>query len=108
MFPSDGRVSVWRRLGMSLVPNKYIFAVKHGGGSITVWGCMSSRGIGRLVQINGKMDALKYARIISENLEASCQMMGFPADFIYQQDNDPKHTAALTRKFFVENGINLL
>jgi hypothetical protein len=69
---------------------------------------MSSQGVGRLVFINGKMDALSYRRILSENLELSRKEIGLPADFIFQQDNDPKHTAAKTREFFAGNGIEVL
>jgi hypothetical protein len=56
----------------------------------------------------GKDECCHYTRIHVENLEASCQMMGFSEGLIYQQDNDPKDTAAQTRKFFAENGIELL
>jgi transposase len=108
MVSSDGRTPVWRRPGEVLNANTCVFTVKHGGGSIMAWGCMSSKGVGRLALIEGKMNAVHYTRILVENLEASCQMMGFSEGFIYQQDNDPKHTAALTRKFFAENGIELL
>jgi len=30
--------------------------VKHGGGSVMVWGCMSASGVGELVFIDGNMD----------------------------------------------------
>jgi hypothetical protein len=42
--------------------------VKHGGGSIMLWGCFSAAGIGRLVRIEAKMNEAKYREILDENL----------------------------------------
>ena len=40
--------------------------VKHGGGSIMLWGCFSEAG--KLVRIEGKMNVSKYREILDENL----------------------------------------
>ena len=42
--------------------------VKHGGGSIMLWGCISSAGSGGLVLIVGKMNRALYRDILDENL----------------------------------------
>ena len=42
--------------------------VKHGAGSIMLWGCFSVVGTGRLVRIKGMMKVAKYREILDENL----------------------------------------
>ena len=71
-------------------------------------GCFSWNGVGSLVQIEGTMNADKYIEIINENLEEAVLKLGLEEKFILQQDNDPKHTAKKTSKFFEDSHIKLL
>ncbi len=54
------------------------------------------------------MNADHYINILTENLETSCIRMGIEDEFIFQQDNDPKHCAKKTKKFFVDNDMEVL
>lgn len=72
-----------------------------------VWACFSYYGIGRLVFIDGTMDAVKYVSILANNLPQSASEMGL-SEFIFQQDNDPKHTSKLAEVFFTKNHIKKL
>ena len=53
------------------------------------------------------MDGNLYRQILSQHLvEDAPRIMG--RGWIFQQDNDPKHTAGETQNFFEEHGIKLL
>ncbi len=82
--------------------------VKHGGGSIMLWGCFSAAGTGRLVAIEGKMNAAKYRDILDENLLQSAQDLRLGRRFTFQQDNDPKHTAKITKEWLHNNSVTVL
>lgn len=107
LFGSDGRTKVWRKDGTRYATKNLIPTVKHGGGSVMVWGCVSAAGVGKLVFIDGIMDKFAYCRILADNLRCSAELLGLE-DFIFQQDNDPKHTSKLLKDFFTQNNINLL
>ncbi len=82
--------------------------VKHGGGSIMLWGCFSAAGTGRLVAIEGKMNAAKYRDILDENLLQSAQDLRLGRRFTFQQDNDPKHTDKITKEWLHNNSVTVL
>ena len=56
-FGSDGKQWARRPIGIRNDPKYQIPTVKHGGGSVTVWGCFSISGVGPLVRIDSRMDA---------------------------------------------------
>lgn len=93
IFRSDGQTYVWRKPNEELREENLRPTVKHGGGSIMVWGSMSAAGPGNLHIINGIMDHKKYLEILKENLMDSVQKLGIAECFSFYQDNDPKHRA---------------
>jgi len=68
LFGSDGRQHVRRPIGSRNDVRYQIPTVKHGGGSVTVWGVFSAQGVGPLVEINGIMNAAIYKDILEQNL----------------------------------------
>ncbi len=49
--------------------------VKHGGGSIMVWGCMTTAGTGELRFIEGNMDSNMYCDILKQKMMPSLQKL---------------------------------
>ncbi len=49
--------------------------VKHGGGSIMVWACMTTAGTGELRFIEGNMDSNIYCNILKQKMMSSLQKL---------------------------------
>lgn len=103
IFGSDGRVNVWRKPNEELNIKNLRSTVKHGGGSVMVWGCMSAAGVGNLVFIDGIMDKNVYLDILKKNLKQSAEKLGILNNFKFYQDNDPKHKAHIVREYLLYN-----
>ncbi|KAG2459935.1 TCB1 transposase, partial [Polypterus senegalus] len=101
LFGVNARRHVWRKPGT-------IPTVKHGGGSIMLWGCFSATGTGRLVRIKGKMTAAMYRDTLDENLLQSALDLRLGQRFSFQKDNDPKHTAKISKEWLQDNSVNFL
>ncbi|GFW30265.1 transposable element Tc1 transposase [Trichonephila clavipes] len=101
IFGSDGRRMVWRKPNTSHHPKHTIPTVKHGGGSVMVWGVWLRRGVGKLVFIDGIMHKMAYLNVLQNNLKESADKLGLGSNFIYQQDNDPKHFAFVVKEWLL-------
>ncbi len=64
--------------------------VKHGGGSVMVWGCFAASGPGRLAIIDDTMNSSLYQKILKENVQPS--VCDLKRTWVMQQD---KHTSHL-------------
>ncbi|KAG2466651.1 TCB1 transposase, partial [Polypterus senegalus] len=108
LFGVNARNHVWGNPGTAHHQANTIPTVKHGGGSIMLWGCVSSAGTGRLVRVKGKMTAEMYRHILDENLLQSAPDLRLGQQFFFQQDNDPKHTAKISKEWLQDNSVNVL
>jgi transposase len=80
--------------------------VKHGGGSIMVWSCMTWYGPGFWAKIDTTLDAELYVRILTEDLWDTVNWYDIdPEQFIFQHDNDPKHTSQKARDYLASIGM---
>ena len=68
LFGLNAKRHVWRKPGT-------IPTVKHGGGSIMLWGYFSAAETGRLVRIEGKMNRAKYREIHGFHQGSICTLL---------------------------------
>jgi hypothetical protein len=100
MICSDGLRWVWDDLPGRLTSRTVQGTVKFGGGSVMVWSCMSWNGPGYIAMIDETLDSQLYIQILKEDLHMSIEDWGIAKEeFIFQHDNDPKHTAKVTKAY---------
>jgi transposase len=73
-----------------------------------VWGCMGYAGVGELAIVEGIMNTKRHVNILRGNLKKSVRKLGMQDSYLFQQDNDPKHTARITREWLLYNARGLL
>jgi transposase len=54
------------------------------------------------------MNAKGYVNLLWGNLKKSVRKLGIQDSYLFQQDNDPKHTALITGEWFLYNARGLL
>jgi len=58
-----------------------------------VWGCISSRGVGKLAFIESTINSVQYLEILKTKLKVSAEKCGLVSNnkpnFKFYQDNDP-------------------
>ncbi len=80
---------MWRQPGEEYKDKCVLPTVKHGGGSVMVWGCMSAAGTGELQFIEGTMNANMYCDILKQSMIPSLRRLGRRA--VFQHDNTGKY-----------------
>lgn len=98
LFGGKRRVFVRRATNEKMHPDCVLPTVKHGGGSVMVWGCFSFAGGGDLYRIKGILDQKGYHSILKNHAVPSGKRL-VGKGFVFQQDNDPKHTSKLCAKY---------
>uniref|UniRef100_A0A8R1DGF8 Tc1-like transposase DDE domain-containing protein n=1 Tax=Caenorhabditis japonica TaxID=281687 RepID=A0A8R1DGF8_CAEJA len=91
LFGTDGIQWIRRPIGSRYSPQYQCPTVKHGGGSVMVWGCFSDTSMGPLKRIVGTMDRYVYEDIL-ENTMRPWARANLGRSSVFQQDNGPKHT----------------
>jgi hypothetical protein len=107
LINSDGIRYVRRPPSTHFDPKYTVGTVKHGGGNIMVWGSFSFLGLGPLHRIEGIMDQYQY-RDILEKIMLPWAKRKMPRGWVFQQDNDPKHTAKSVKKWFDTKKVKVL
>uniref|UniRef100_A0A8R1IB66 HTH_Tnp_Tc3_2 domain-containing protein n=1 Tax=Caenorhabditis japonica TaxID=281687 RepID=A0A8R1IB66_CAEJA len=91
LFGTDGIQWIRRPIGSRYAPQYQCPTVKHGGGSVMVWGCFSDTSMGPLKIIVGTMDRYVFEDIL-ENTMRPWARANLGRLWVFQQDNDSKHT----------------
>ncbi len=86
LIDSDGVKRVWQQTGEEYKDKFVLPSVKHGGGSVMVWGCMSAAGTGELQFIEGTMNANMYCDMLKQSMIPSFRRLGRRA--VLQHDNN--------------------
>ncbi|CAM4639771.1 unnamed protein product [Leuciscus chuanchicus] len=108
LFGLNSTRCVWRKKKDEYNPKNTIPTVKHGGGNIILWGCFSAKGTGQLHRIEGRMDGAMYREILTNNFLPSVRALKMGRGWVFQHDNDPKHTARATKEWFRKKHLKVL
>ncbi len=73
-----------------------------------IWAAMSSAGVGPLCFLKSKVNAAIYQDVLEHFMLPSAYKIYGDADFIFQQDLAPAHTAKGTKSCFNDHGITVL
>ncbi len=73
-----------------------------------VWGAMSSAGVGPLCFLRSKVSTAVYQEVLEHFMLPAADQLYGDADFIFQQDLAPAHSAKATSTWFKDHGIPVL
>jgi len=106
---SGGKHWVWKPLRVDEQARLVEETLKHGGGSLMMWRCMHWEGTEYISRIEEGLDAVLYVDILGECLPWTLERYSIDAeDLVFQQDNNPKHTAKLTMWYHEDKNIRIL
>ncbi len=98
---------VWRKGGEAHSPSCMKSSVKFPQ-SVMIWGAMSSAGVGPLWFLKTNVTAPVYQEILEHFMLPSADQLFKDADFIFQQDLAPAHTAKSTKSWLNDHGVGVL
>ncbi len=76
--------------------------------SVMIWAAMSSAGVGPLCFLKSTVSAAIYQEILEHFMLPSADKLYGEADFIFQQDLAPAHTAKGIKSRFNDHGVTVL
>ncbi len=76
--------------------------------SVMIWAAMSSAGVGPLCFLKSTVNAAINQGIFEHFMLPSADKLYGDADFIFQQDLAPAHTAKSTKSWFNDHGVTVL
>ncbi len=98
---------VWRKSGEAQIPCCLKSSVKFPQ-SVMIWAAISSAGVGPLCFLKSTVNAAIYQEILEHFMLPSADKLYGDADFIFQQDLAPAHTAKGTKSWLNDHGVTVL
>jgi hypothetical protein len=89
--------------GEACKPKNTIPTVKHRGGSIMLWGWFAAGGTGSLHIV--RME--NYVDILKQHLK-TVRKLKLGRKWVFQMNNDPKHTSKVVAKWLKDNKVKVL
>ncbi len=99
--------TVWRKGGEAHSPSCLKSSVKFSQ-SVMIWGTMSSAGVAPLCFWKTNVTAPVYQEILEHFMLPSANQLFKDADYIFQQDLAPVHTAKSTKSWLNDHGVGVL
>ncbi|KAL0841209.1 hypothetical protein ABMA28_014946 [Loxostege sticticalis] len=104
----DGRERVWRRTGERFLPITTTQTVSFHGGSIMVWGGISSDARTELVVVDHRLTATRYMEeIIQEHVVPYMGYIGYD-QILLMHDNARPHVAHCVNEYLLNVGVKKL
>ncbi len=72
-----------------------------------IWAAMSSAGVGPLCLLKSTVNAVIYQEILENFMLPSADKLYGDADFIFQQDLAPAHTAKGTKSWYNDHDVTV-
>ncbi|KAG1581012.1 hypothetical protein G6F47_012523 [Rhizopus delemar] len=99
-------VDNWKRVIFSDKTKKI---VKHEGGNIMVWSCLTWEGIGWIVDVGHRISSEGYLEVLKDDLFKTMRSYGLDSSkMVFQQDNDPKHTSKVVKEWIDQQPFEAL
>jgi hypothetical protein len=107
LFPTTDRVYVWRQPKEAFEPDCLLPTVKHGGGSVMIWGAISWKSAGPIVSLHGRINSQDYLGILSDQVHPMVSELFPEGNAVFQDDNAPIHTAKVVSAWHEEHSAEV-
>ncbi len=108
LFGLNSKRYVWRKPGTAHHLSNTVPTVKHGGGSIMLWGCFFSCRDRTTGCNRGKDECGQVQGYPGRKPSPECSGPQTGPKVYLPQDNDPKHTAKITKEWLHNNSVTVL
>lgn len=99
---------LWQRKGEAFTLGTEFPQLNMVVGASCCGACFAASVTGSLVRVHGIMKKEIYVDILRENMQKSDRSLGLGHRWVFQQDNDPKHTLKLVQQFLKDTKTKIL